>query len=120
VATNTSALVWYSGHPERMKRVLAAWAEHALYPDLPAIFAAELRKAGLRPLRQRPVPVLNMSYNENSFSYWLAKMVARFVGGRQTVRKEEADAWLAEFKMLETEGEYFFCSTPVLTEAMRV
>jgi hypothetical protein len=67
-----------------------------------------------------PFPCSTCPYNENSFSYWLAKMVARFVGGRQTVRKEEADAWLAEFKMLETEGEYFFCSTPVLTEAMRV
>lgn len=120
LATNWSSAVWHSRHPERMGRVLASWAEHAPYLDLPAILAAELRKTGLQPLRQRPVPVLNMSYNENSFSYWVAKMIARFVAGRKTVTNAEANAWLAEFESLETAGEYFFCSTPILTEAMRV
>jgi arsenite methyltransferase len=120
LATNWSSAVWHSRQPERMRRVLTAWAEHAPYLDLPAILAAELRKAGLQPLRQQPVPMLNMSYNENSFSYWVAKMIARFVTGRRAVAKEEADAWLTEFESLEREGEYFFCSTPVLTEAMRI
>jgi len=120
LATNWSSAVWHSRHPERMERVLAAWAAHAPYLDLPAILAAELRKAGLQPLRQRPVPVLNMSYNENTFSYWVARMIARFVAGRRAVTKEEADAWLSEFQSLETEAAYFFCSTPILTEAMRV
>jgi SAM-dependent methyltransferase len=116
LATNWSSAVWHSRHPERMKRVLAEWAAHAPYLDLPAILAAELRKAGLQPLRQRPVPVLNMSYNENTFSYWVARMIARFVAGRGAVTREEADAWLAEFNLLETDAEYFFSSTPVLTE----
>jgi hypothetical protein len=39
---------------------------------------------------------------------------------RISLTKEEADAWLAEFTSLETAAEYFFCSTPILTEAMRV
>lgn len=120
LATNWSSAVWHSRHPERMERVLAAWAAHAPHLDLPAILAAELRKAGLQPLRQWPIPVLNMSYNENSFSYWVAKMIARFVASRRAVTNEEADAWLAEFESLEAEAEYFFCSTPILTEAMRV
>jgi arsenite methyltransferase len=119
LATNWSSAVWHSRQPERMKRVLAEWAAHAPHLDLPAILAAELRKAGLQPLRQRPVPVLNMSYNENSFSYWVAKMIARFVAGRGAVTRDEADAWLAEFNVLETEAEYFFSSTPVLTEAIK-
>jgi arsenite methyltransferase len=120
LATNWSSLVWHSRRPERMRRMLAAVSEHAPWPDLPAVLAAELRKAGLRPLSQRPVAVLNRSYNENSFGYWLARVVAPYVVGRGAVTTEEGGAWLAEFDELENEDEYFFCSTPVLTEALRV
>jgi arsenite methyltransferase len=119
LATNWSSAVWHSRNPARMNRVLAEWAAHAPYLDLPAILAAELRKAGVQPLRQRPAPILNMSYNENSFSYWVARMIARFVAGRGAVTREDADAWLAEFTLLETDAEYFFSSTPVLTEAIK-
>jgi ubiquinone/menaquinone biosynthesis C-methylase UbiE len=120
LATNWSALVWHSDQPERMQRVLAAFAAHALYPDLPALLAARLRRVGLQPLRQTPVPVLNMSYHANSFSYWLARMIRAFVVGRQGVTEVEAGAWLNEFEELERKGEYFFTSTPIITEAIKV
>jgi hypothetical protein len=45
-----------------MARMLAAFAAHAPYQDLPSVFAAQLGSAGLQPLGQRPVPVLNASY----------------------------------------------------------
>jgi ubiquinone/menaquinone biosynthesis C-methylase UbiE len=51
-ATNRSSLVWHSENPARMERMLAAWATHAPYPDLPAILAPRLGAAGLKPLRQ--------------------------------------------------------------------
>jgi len=120
LATNWSSLVWYSAQPERMHRVLAAFAAHAPYPDLPAVLAARLRSAGMQPLRQIPVPVLNMSYHTNSFSYWLARMICKFVAGRQAVTEEEAAVWLNEFENLEHQGAYFFCSTPILTQAVKV
>jgi arsenite methyltransferase len=119
LATNWSSLVWHSQNPERMRRLLGAWSAHAPYPDLPSILAAALRKAGLQPVRQRAVPILNLSYNDNCFSKWLAKMVARYVVDRG-VTADEAKAWLAEFATLEERGEYFFCSAPVLTEAVRI
>ena len=120
LATNWSSLVWHSAQPERMQRVLTAFMAHAHYPDLPAILVARLRQVGMQPLRQTPVPVLNMSYHANSFSYWLAQMIRPFVVGRQAVTEAEAGAWLNEFETLEHQGAYFFCSTPILTEAMKV
>ena len=60
-----------------------------------------------------------MSYNDNSFSTWLAKMIARYAGNRG-VSADDAKAWLAELATLEGRGEYFFCSTPVLTEAVKI
>jgi ubiquinone/menaquinone biosynthesis C-methylase UbiE len=118
LATNWTSVVWHSENSERMRRVLDAWSAHAPYPDLPSVLVAALRKAGLQPVHQRAVPIINTSYNDNCFSTWLAKMVARYVVDRGIARDEAKD-WLAEFAILEQRGEYFFCSTPVLTEAVR-
>jgi arsenite methyltransferase len=119
LATNWSSLVWHSKNPERMRRLLGAFSAHAPFPDLPSILAAALRRAGLQPLRQRAVPILNLSYNDNCFSRWLAKIIARDAVNRG-VTADDAQAWLAEFAFLEEQGEYFFCSAPVLTEAVRI
>lgn len=120
LATNWDSLVWHTHDPERMKRVLAAWGDHASYPNLPAGLMARLTDAGLNPLGQTVLPVLNASYNENSFSYWLAKMIAAYAAGRQSVTTETAHSWNSEFDGLEKRGEYFFCSTTVITEAIKI
>jgi SAM-dependent methyltransferase len=119
-ATNWSSVVWHSEHPARMTRMLAAFSPHAPYHDLPAVLPAGLRRAGLQLVRQRPVPVLNGSYGENGFSFWLSKVIAEYAVGRDAVTRDEAGAWLADFRALDEDGANFFCSTPVLTEAMRV
>ena len=61
---------------------MPSFLAHAPYPDLPAILSPELRKAGFQPIRQRAVPIVNMSYTENSFSTLVAKMIAGYVVGR--------------------------------------
>jgi arsenite methyltransferase len=119
VATNWSSLVWRSDHPERMGRMLAAWAVHAPYPDLPTILAERLRRAGMQPLHQTPVPVLNTSYHANCCSYWTAKLIAAYAVGRKAVDEDEATVWMQEFEVLDQRGAYFFCSAPILTEAVR-
>jgi arsenite methyltransferase len=120
LATPWSSLVWYSRQPERMRRVLTAFMAHAPYPDLPVILGAQLRQVGLEPLRQTPVPILNRSYHVNSLSYWTARLIRPFVVGRQAISAEEAEAWFQEFDALEQQGAYFFCSMPILTEAVKV
>jgi ubiquinone/menaquinone biosynthesis C-methylase UbiE len=120
VATDWSSAVWHSENATRMQRVLAAWAPHTPCPNLPAILAARLRRAGLQPLRQTAIPILNTSYNPASFSYWVTQVIRPFVVGRQGVTDEEAAVWLDEFAKLEERGAYFFCLTPVLTEAVKV
>lgn len=120
LATNWSSLVWYSTDPRRMKMVLSGWDDHATYPDLPSILSARLREAGMQPLRQSPVPIVNMSYNESSFSYWIARMIKRYLTARETVAVNTVDAWLNEFDELEKKHSYFFSSTPILTEAIKI
>jgi arsenite methyltransferase len=74
----------------------------------------------LQPIRQRAVPIVNMSYSENSFSALVAKLIAPYVVGRGAITREEANDWLAEFADLEQRGEYFYSATPILTEAIKL
>jgi arsenite methyltransferase len=120
VATDWSSAVWHSENAPRMQRVLAAWAPHTPCQNLPSILASRLRRAGIQPLRQTPVPILNTSYNPASFSYWVARVIRPFVVSRQTITDPEAAEWFDEFDNLEENEAYFFCLTPVLTEAVKV
>jgi ubiquinone/menaquinone biosynthesis C-methylase UbiE len=120
VATDWSSAVWHSENAERMQRVLIGFAPHTPCRDLPSILAARLRRAGIQPLRQTAIPILNTSYNRASFSHWVAQVIRPFVVSRQNVTQEEAAEWFNEFAKLEESGAYFFCITTVLTEAVKV
>jgi ubiquinone/menaquinone biosynthesis C-methylase UbiE len=119
VATDWSSAVWHSKDAARMQRMLAAFAPHTPCPDLPSILASRLRGAGLQPLRQTAIAIVNTSYNPARFSYWVARVIRPFVVSRKVVTDEEAGEWLDEFARLEESGTYFFCLTPVLTEAVK-
>ena len=86
---------------------------------LAAVITSLFADHGMTPIRQTPLPVLNVAYHANSFSYWLARMIASFVVGTQAIGPGEAEAWLDEFEQLDQKREYFFCSTPILTEATK-
>jgi arsenite methyltransferase len=120
VATDWNSAVWHSENASRMQRVLAAWAPHTPCRDLPSILAERVRRAEIQPPRQTPIPILNTSYNPASFSYWVARVIRPFVVSRQNVTEEEATQWFDEFAKLEEDGAYFFCLTPVFTEAVKV
>jgi SAM-dependent methyltransferase len=120
VATDWRSAVWHSEDAPRMQRILAAYAPHTPCRDLPTILAARLYRAGIQPLRQVPIPILNNSYNPASFSFWAARVVRGFVAGRHGVADQEGGAWLDEFERLEESGGYFFSITPILTEAIKV
>ena len=64
--------------------------------------------------------MLNTSFNPASFSYWVAQVIRPFVVNRQAITAAEAAEWFDEFPKLEVNGAYFFCITPVLTEAVKV
>jgi ubiquinone/menaquinone biosynthesis C-methylase UbiE len=119
-ATNWNSMVWHSNEPQRMKRLLDAWNQHCPYPDLPSILLPRLKAVGLLPIRQQPIPLLNNSHHQNSFSYWASKLIKLFVVGQGFIDQAEADAWSDEFDQLEQQGAYFCGFMPILTEAIKV
>jgi ubiquinone/menaquinone biosynthesis C-methylase UbiE len=44
LATDWQTVVWHSRHPDRMRRVMTAWAAHTHTPGLPATLGVQLRQ----------------------------------------------------------------------------
>ena len=119
LSTNWDSLVWYSTAPDRMKPVLQAWNEQVMYLNLPSILPTRLRRQGFEISKQIPVPVFNNTYDESSISYWLARLIYYSVRSLGTLDDGELDDWLSEFDELHERGDYYFCSTPMITVARK-
>lgn len=120
LSTNWDSVVWYSENKNRMKRVLEAWDKHAPFPNLPAILPERLRANGFQLSQQLPLPILNAVYSDNSFSRWAAPMMKSYVASQGTIPAAEVEDWANEFSELDKRGAYWFCSTPVVTEAIKI
>ncbi len=119
LATNWRSVVWHSNKPERMAEILEAWDTHSPYPYLPSILPARLRQAGIETLYQTPVPIINLSYNENAFSYWAARLMRHFLIGKNLIDEAVLNLWIDEFDELEKQGAYAFYSTPIITVGIK-
>lgn len=111
LATNWDSTFWH-GAPEALSReMLADWQGHAAWPNLPAKLSPLLSKAGFRAIRQLPVPIVNPSFHENAFSFWIARLMAARQGG------DAGRAWLDALERAEAADEFFFSTVPILTTA---
>jgi len=108
VDTDWDSIVWSSGDPQRMTRVLAAFDEHLTHPHLPRELGPLLSRAGFRLERCDALVQLNLTLGANGFSVGLLDLVHAFVAGRQGVTRAEADAWAEELRARDRRGEYFF------------
>jgi ubiquinone/menaquinone biosynthesis C-methylase UbiE len=105
--TDWESLVWHSGDPARMRRVLSAWEEHLADPHLPRVLALLLRAAGFQIERCEMIPLFNPNLTDASYSHGLIDLVAGFVAGRRGVTLQEATAWATDLRSLGAEGRYF-------------
>ena len=102
------SLVIHTEHPERMRRVLTAWDEHFVHRGLPRVLGAELRDAGFAVRHRSVIPMFNPEFEPNTFSHHLLPMMASFAADRNSITREEADAWMAEFETLGAQGRFFY------------
>jgi arsenite methyltransferase len=104
--TDWDSIVWHSGDPERMRRVLAAWDEHLVDPYLPRTLTRLLHGAGFSVTRRNVIPLLNTGYDENMFSAGVIGFIKAFVPGRQGLTEADAHAWADDLVALK--DDYFF------------
>jgi ubiquinone/menaquinone biosynthesis C-methylase UbiE len=118
-ATNWGALFWHSRQPQRTQQMLEAWHRHAPHPNLPAVLRALLAQAGFSGIRQSGVSILNTTYDAETYSYWLARLLAVFAVEQRLLPSDEAEQWLEDLAEAARRDEYLFCSMAVVTEAVR-
>jgi len=108
VDTDWDSMVWHSSNRSRMDRVLAAWEEHAADPYLPRTLSNRLAGAGFDVELQEVVPILNASFDRNTYSNRLIDLIVSFVSGRSGISADEAQIWANELREKPGEGQYFF------------
>ena len=108
IATDWDTLVWFSDDAKRMAAVLKSWEAHCAHPHLPRAMAHRLKNAGFRFDGAFVYPLLNLSYDEDSYSKGLSTIIDKFVGGRGDLSAGELNGWLNEFERLDEADRYFF------------
>ena len=117
VATNWSALFWSGGDPSLTTAVLAAWEQHAFYPNLPVELPGRLHAAGFGGTTQQPITIVNRRFHPNSFSWWAAQLMGAYALGSGTLDRNDIDAWLSSLVDADAAGTHFLSSVPILTVA---
>lgn len=118
VDTDWDSCVWLTADRERHRRVLEARLRELGQPHLPPLLPRLLRQAGFELLTVEAYPILNLCYEDDSFSAgWMEatpKICTKF-----GIAAAEVDAWMSDLKSRTADGDYFFSVNRYLFLARR-
>ncbi len=117
LATNWDSAFWQGPEEALTAEIAGAWDSHAPWPNLPARLPPMLAQAGFGNIRTLPVPIVNPNLHENTFAWWIARLMAAYAMER-SIPAARAEAWLAALDGAERQDEFFFSSVPILTTAI--
>lgn len=119
VATDWDAILWYSENPQRMAAVMKSWEGHSAHPRLPRLMPSKFINAGFRFDGAAVFPILNLQYDDNSYSKGLAPLIRNFVARKKDVSAGDIEEWYGEFDRLSEAGRYFFSSNRYIFKASK-
>jgi arsenite methyltransferase len=119
VATDWDAVVWHSENPERMALVMKSWEAHCAHPRLPKSMAYRLVNAGFRFDGATVFPILNLQYDDDSYSKGLSQGIRDFVARKKDVLADDLNEWHGEFERLSEAGRYFFSTNRYIFRASK-
>ena len=108
IDTDWHTILWHSGDPGRMARVLGAWDEHLEHAELPRTLGPLLRGMGFSVTQCKAISYLDTEFNPEGYSYNMTKTIRGFVRDRRGISRQEADTWAEELRELAKAGAYFF------------
>lgn len=117
--TDFSGALWETGDRERMRKVMAAFEGHSMWPDLPRILPRRLAKAGFELTRCDALPFVTLAYHPNTYIFGSARIIHHYVTLTAGLPVADADAWLNEFDTLEAKREFFFAVNRFMFVATR-
>lgn len=110
LATDWDAVCWHSENPERMERVLKAFAPHCADSRLPRTLAARLKKSGLVVDDVTYFPIVNVDRYEGCYGAMIVPFIKAYVSSQNAIPMEELELWSNEQAELDERGEHFFSS----------
>ncbi|MGY8705264.1 methyltransferase domain-containing protein [Bradyrhizobium sp. 18BD] len=119
VATDWDAVVWHSENRERMASVMKSWEAHCAHPRLPRSMASRLINAGFHLDGASVFAILNLRYDDDTYSKGLAQGIRDFVSRRNDVSADDLNAWHGEFERLTGAGQYFFSTSRYIFSASK-
>ena len=119
VATDWHTVLWYSDNLSRMAAVMTLWEGHSAHPRLPMFMADKFIKAGFRLNGAAVFPIINLQYDEDSYSRGLAQLIRSFVSRKNDVSADDLKDWHGEFERLNEAGRYFFSSSRYIFKASK-
>ncbi|MDA9401891.1 hypothetical protein XH79_24640 [Bradyrhizobium sp. CCBAU 45389] len=119
VATDWDAVVWHSDDRERMAAVMTSWEAHCAHPRLPRSMASRLISAGFHLDGASVFPILNLRYDDESYSKGLAQGIRDFVSRTNDVSADDLTAWHSEFERLAEAEQYFFSTNRYIFKASK-
>ena len=81
--------------------------------------ARKLVNAGFRLDGASVFPILNLQYDDDSYSKGLAEGIRDFVGRRNDVSADNLNEWHGEFERLSEAGRYFFSTSRYIFRASK-
>lgn len=108
LATDWEGVCWHSEHPDRMEKVLRAFAPHCADSKLPRTLTAHLRKAGLTVHDVSYFSIVNVDRYQGCYGEMVVPFIVAYVKGQNTVPDDELRAWADEQASLNARGEHFF------------
>ncbi|WP_294620606.1 methyltransferase domain-containing protein [uncultured Roseovarius sp.] len=110
LATDWGGVCWHSENPDRMKKVLAAFAPHCADSELPRTLNKRLRQAGLVVEDVSYFPIVNVDRYEGCYSEMIVPFITAYVQGQGSVDEDDLRAWGEEQAALDARGEHFFAT----------
>ncbi|MBL3703114.1 methyltransferase domain-containing protein [Sulfitobacter sp. BDSS02] len=108
LATDWGGVCWHSEHPDRMDKVLKAFAPHCADSKLPRTLGARLRRAGLVVDDVSYFPIVNLDRYDGCYGEMTVPFIMAYVKAQNTVPHAELQAWADEQASLNARGEHFF------------
>lgn len=108
LATDWDAVCWHSENPERMERVLQAFAPHCANSKLPRTLASKLRNAGLSVDDVSYFSIVNVDRYDGCYGEMVVPFISAYIKGQGTVSESELSDWAKEQDELNVRGEHFF------------
>src|SRR5262249_48200980 len=102
-----------------MAAVLTSWEGHSPHPRLPVSMADKFIKAGFRFSGAAVFPILNLQYDEDSYSWGLAQLVRNFVARKNDVSADDLKDWHSELERSSEAGRYFFQQQPIHLQGIK-